>query len=167
MSVAKAISVGRSLATAIVSNITAEAAVNQWIATNTATKEIDAEFLWFRPFIESIAQRLVDQSRLGMSRHAIKSKEKARKRDLSKFVAETGLLALALGSVGSLVVKFDVSAGKFSLVLVPKTPVYQLSVISCQLSVLIQSQSSSVINCCEISYSYRGFLLRIVLFIIL
>jgi hypothetical protein len=52
--------VGAGLASSLASSLTAHAAVDEWVARYPAMRELDKERAWFRPMIETVAQRLLE-----------------------------------------------------------------------------------------------------------
>ena len=55
---AEARKIGGGLAMCLVSNLTPEAAVAEWIDKNEALKELDRDTDWFTPMMETVAIRL-------------------------------------------------------------------------------------------------------------
>ena len=53
MSDKQASTIGSSLASCIAVNLTAQAAVNEWIARFPATWELDNKYAWFRPMVSA------------------------------------------------------------------------------------------------------------------
>jgi hypothetical protein len=54
----------------LLSNITSDGAVDEWILSFPALKELDWEFHWFRPMMESIAASLLSETSLGVKLRA-------------------------------------------------------------------------------------------------
>jgi TRAP-type mannitol/chloroaromatic compound transport system permease small subunit len=50
---------GSGLAISLASNLTAEAAVDEWIGKYPALKELDREEVWFRPMMDTVSLRLL------------------------------------------------------------------------------------------------------------
>jgi hypothetical protein len=57
--------IGNSLAALLISNTQSDLAVDEWILTFPATKELDKKLVWFRPMINRIAMRLLARALLG------------------------------------------------------------------------------------------------------
>ena len=49
----------------IVSNLTPEAAVAEWIGKNEALKELNRDTFWFTPMMETVAKRLLASATFG------------------------------------------------------------------------------------------------------
>ena len=58
--------IGESLARSLAVNTQATAAVDAWIGNFPALKELDEEFEWFRPMIETIGYRLLEEVPWGL-----------------------------------------------------------------------------------------------------
>ncbi|GMI32162.1 hypothetical protein TeGR_g11318 [Tetraparma gracilis] len=66
MSVKEARVIGGALASCIAANLTAPAAVDEWILRFPAMGELDREYVWFRPMMDTIAQRLLESVGWGL-----------------------------------------------------------------------------------------------------
>ena len=53
--------IGAALAASLASNLTAEAAVDEWILKYPALREMDEKEIWFRPMMDVVAMRLLGQ----------------------------------------------------------------------------------------------------------
>ena len=62
---AEARKIGGGLAMCLVSNLTPEAAVAEWIDKNEALKELDRDTDWFTPMMETVAIRLLASATFG------------------------------------------------------------------------------------------------------
>jgi hypothetical protein len=62
--------IARSLVSIIMTNATAEAAVDEHITTFPALGELDREYVWFRPMMEAIATELMDRVAYGVKARA-------------------------------------------------------------------------------------------------
>jgi hypothetical protein len=58
--------IGSGLAMSLASNLTAEAAVDEWIGKYPALQEIDREEVWFRPMVNIVALRLLGEVSWGL-----------------------------------------------------------------------------------------------------
>ena len=58
--------IGAGLALSLASNLTAEAAVDEWIGRYRALKELDREEVWFRPMMDRVALRLLGEVSWGL-----------------------------------------------------------------------------------------------------
>ncbi|GMI21435.1 hypothetical protein TeGR_g6424 [Tetraparma gracilis] len=58
--------IGGALASCIAANLTAPAAVDEWILRYPAMGELDREYVWFRPMMDTIAQRLLESVSWGL-----------------------------------------------------------------------------------------------------
>jgi hypothetical protein len=58
--------IGRGLAASLATNLTAEAAVDEWIGKYRALQELDRAEIWFRPMVEAVACRLLSEVPWGM-----------------------------------------------------------------------------------------------------
>jgi hypothetical protein len=59
-------SIGAGLAMALASNLTSEAAVDEWIMRYTALRTLDQREVWFRPMANSVAARLLGEVSWGL-----------------------------------------------------------------------------------------------------
>ncbi|GMI30415.1 hypothetical protein TeGR_g15014 [Tetraparma gracilis] len=66
MSVKEANVIGGALASCIAANLTAPAAVDEWILRYPAMGELEREYVWFRPMMDTIAQRLLESVSWGL-----------------------------------------------------------------------------------------------------
>jgi hypothetical protein len=57
---------GSGLAASLASNLTAEAAVDEWIGKYPALKELDRTEIWFRPMMDVVASRLLNEVPWGL-----------------------------------------------------------------------------------------------------
>jgi hypothetical protein len=57
---------GGGLSVSLASSLTAEAAVDEWIAKYPALKELDTEEVWFRPMMDVVAVRLLGEVSWGL-----------------------------------------------------------------------------------------------------
>jgi hypothetical protein len=57
---------GSGLSLSLASNLTAEAAVDEWLRNHRALKELDQEEVWFRPMMNVVAQRLLSEVPWGL-----------------------------------------------------------------------------------------------------
>ena len=58
--------IGGGLASCLATNLTADAAVGEWIGRYPALKELDKEEVWFRPMINVVAKRLLGEVSWGL-----------------------------------------------------------------------------------------------------
>jgi hypothetical protein len=58
--------VGKSLANIIMSNVTGDAAVDEWIRGSLPLQEMSAEYSWFRPMMETVAAELLSRANFGL-----------------------------------------------------------------------------------------------------
>ncbi|GMI30122.1 hypothetical protein TeGR_g9758 [Tetraparma gracilis] len=58
--------IGGALASCIAANLTAPAAVDEWILRYPAMGELEREYVWFRPMMDTIAQRLLESVGWGL-----------------------------------------------------------------------------------------------------
>jgi len=63
--------VGRGLAMAMATNLTAEAGVDEWILKYRSLKELDREEVWFRPMMNVVAKRLLGEVSWGLKMRVI------------------------------------------------------------------------------------------------
>ncbi|GMI51962.1 hypothetical protein TeGR_g223 [Tetraparma gracilis] len=66
MSAKQANIIGGALASCIAANLTAPAAVDEWILRYSAMGELEREYVWFRPMMDTIAQRLLESVSWGL-----------------------------------------------------------------------------------------------------
>ncbi|GMI41589.1 hypothetical protein TeGR_g9423, partial [Tetraparma gracilis] len=66
MSVKEANVIGGALASCIAANLTAPAAVDEWILRYPAMGGLEREYVWFRPMMDTIAQRLLESVGWGL-----------------------------------------------------------------------------------------------------
>ncbi|GMI24556.1 hypothetical protein TeGR_g3140 [Tetraparma gracilis] len=66
MSAKQANIIGGALASCIAANLTAPAAVDEWILRYPAMGELEREYVWFRPMMDTIAQRLLESVGWGL-----------------------------------------------------------------------------------------------------
>ncbi|GMI38047.1 hypothetical protein TeGR_g2496 [Tetraparma gracilis] len=66
MSAKEANVIGGALASCIAANLTAPAAVDEWILRYPAMGELEQEYVWFRPMMDTIAQRLLESVSWGL-----------------------------------------------------------------------------------------------------
>ncbi|GMI28241.1 hypothetical protein TeGR_g4461, partial [Tetraparma gracilis] len=66
MTVKQANVIGGALASCIAANLTAPAAVDEWILRYPAMGEMEREYVWFRPMMDSVAQRLLESVSWGL-----------------------------------------------------------------------------------------------------
>jgi len=62
----EASSIGGGLAMALLSNITSDAAVDDWVYRFPALVDFDEQLVWFRPMMNTIAKRLLSESGWGL-----------------------------------------------------------------------------------------------------
>ncbi|GMI43573.1 hypothetical protein TeGR_g4439, partial [Tetraparma gracilis] len=58
--------IGGALASCIAANLTAPAAVDEWMLRYPAMGELEREYVWFRPMMDTIAQRLLESVSWGL-----------------------------------------------------------------------------------------------------
>ncbi|GMI25032.1 hypothetical protein TeGR_g8761 [Tetraparma gracilis] len=58
--------IGGALASCIAANLTASAAVDEWMLRYPAMGELEREYVWFRPMMDTIAQRLLESVSWGL-----------------------------------------------------------------------------------------------------
>ncbi|GMI41293.1 hypothetical protein TeGR_g7447 [Tetraparma gracilis] len=58
--------IGGALASCIAANLTAPAAVDEWILRYPAMGELEREYVWYRPMMDTIAQRLLESVSWGL-----------------------------------------------------------------------------------------------------
>ncbi|GMI33215.1 hypothetical protein TeGR_g6242 [Tetraparma gracilis] len=58
--------IGGALASCIAANLTAHAAVDEWILRYPAMGELERKYVWFRPMMDTIAQRLLESVSWGL-----------------------------------------------------------------------------------------------------
>jgi hypothetical protein len=58
--------IGASFSSSIAVNLTNESGVDEWILKYPALVEIDGRYSWFRPMLEAVAQRLLEQVSWGL-----------------------------------------------------------------------------------------------------
>jgi hypothetical protein len=58
--------VGGSLASSVACNLTAQAAVDEWVMRYPAMRSFDYQHVWFRPLIDTIAQRRLESVSWGV-----------------------------------------------------------------------------------------------------
>ncbi|GMI22558.1 hypothetical protein TeGR_g10182 [Tetraparma gracilis] len=58
--------IGGALASSIAANLSAPAAVDEWILRYPAMEELEREYVWFRPMMDTIAQRLLESVSWGL-----------------------------------------------------------------------------------------------------
>ena len=63
--------IGRGLAMSIATNLTAEAAVDEWILKHAPLQELDREAAWFRTMLNVIARRLLAEVSWGLKMRVI------------------------------------------------------------------------------------------------
>ncbi|GMI24475.1 hypothetical protein TeGR_g1808 [Tetraparma gracilis] len=66
MSAKQANVIGGALASCIAANLTAHAAVDEWILRYPAMGDLEREYAWFRPMMNTIAQRLLESVSWGL-----------------------------------------------------------------------------------------------------
>jgi len=63
--------IGRGLAMALATNLTAEAGVDEWIGKYKSLRELDKEAAWFRPMLNVVAKRLLGEVSWGLKMRVI------------------------------------------------------------------------------------------------
>ncbi|GMI56889.1 hypothetical protein TeGR_g4895, partial [Tetraparma gracilis] len=66
MSAKEANVIGGALALCIAANLTAPAAVDEWMLRYPAMGELEREYVWFRPMMDTVAQRLLESVSWGL-----------------------------------------------------------------------------------------------------
>jgi hypothetical protein len=66
LSVLQGVKIGAGLSMSLVSNLTAESAVEEWVDRYPALRELDREEIWFRPLMNCVALRLLGEVSWGL-----------------------------------------------------------------------------------------------------
>jgi hypothetical protein len=71
LSPGEATRIGSFLTGAITTGVNSDAAVDNWVSTQVALRELDEEYVWFRPFVYAIGLHIINSSNLGMKARVI------------------------------------------------------------------------------------------------
>jgi hypothetical protein len=86
--------IGAGLAASLASNLTAEAAVDEWTGKYPALRELDRAEIWFRPMMNTVAQRLLSSVSWGLKFRVFSGAGMS----MLDMVSDSNVIVLYLGS---------------------------------------------------------------------